>query len=37
MRLLRESAATLADTLAAAVGRIDLDAVGPVGTQIAWD
>jgi purine nucleoside phosphorylase len=37
MRLLRESAATLADTLAAAVGRIDLDAVAPVGTQIAWE
>ena len=37
MRLLRESGATLADTLVAAVGRIDLDAVPPVGTQIAWD
>ena len=37
MRLLRESGATLADTLAAAVGRIDLDAVPPVGTQIAWE
>ena len=37
MRLLRESGATLADTLVAAVGRIDLDAIPPVGTQIAWD
>ena len=37
MRLLRESGATLADTLVAAVGRIDLDAIPAVGTQIAWD
>src|SRR4051794_39914493 len=37
MRLLRASGATLADTLAAAVGRIDLDAVPNVGTQIAWE
>jgi 5'-methylthioadenosine phosphorylase len=37
MRLLRESGATLADTLVAAVGRIDLAAIPPVGTQIAWE
>jgi len=37
MRLLRESGATLADTLAAAAARLDLDGLAPVGTQIAWD
>jgi 5'-methylthioadenosine phosphorylase len=37
MRLLRESAATFASTLAAAAARIDPAAVPPVGEQIAWD
>jgi 5'-methylthioadenosine phosphorylase len=37
MRLLRESAATFASTLSAAVARIDPAAVPPVGEQIAWD
>jgi purine nucleoside phosphorylase len=37
MRLLRDSGATLASTLAAAVERLDLTAIAPVGTQIAWD
>jgi 5'-methylthioadenosine phosphorylase len=37
VRLLRESGATLASTLAAAVGTLDLDAIPAVGTQIAWE
>jgi 5'-methylthioadenosine phosphorylase len=37
MRLLRESGATLASTLEAAVARIDPDALPPVGTHIAWE
>ena len=37
MRLLHESGATLASTLEAAARRIDLDALGPVGTQLAWE
>jgi len=37
MRLLRESGATLAATLGAAVTRLDLAAIAPVGTRIAWD
>ena len=37
MRLLRESGVTLASALAAAVARLDRQAIAPVGTQIAWD
>ena len=37
MRLLRESGTALASTLEAAVRRIDLDELPPVGAQIAWD
>jgi 5'-methylthioadenosine phosphorylase len=37
VRLLRESGATLASTLAAAVASLDLDAIPVVGTQIAWE
>ena len=37
VRLLRESGATLASTLDAAVRRIDLDAIRPVGDRIAWE
>jgi purine nucleoside phosphorylase len=37
MRLLRASGATLASALGAAVARLDLGAIAPVGTQIAWD
>jgi purine nucleoside phosphorylase len=37
MRLLRASGETLASALAAAVVRLDLDAIAPVGTQIGWD
>jgi purine nucleoside phosphorylase len=37
VRLLHESPATLAATLQAAAGRLDLDAVAPVGTQLAWE
>ena len=37
VRLLRESAGTLAETLAAAVTRVDADEIPPVGTQIAWE
>jgi 5'-methylthioadenosine phosphorylase len=37
MRLLRESGAALASTLAAAVARLDIGAIPPVGTHIAWD
>jgi purine nucleoside phosphorylase len=37
MRLLRESGATLASALTAAVARLDLDAIVPTGTHIAWD
>jgi 5'-methylthioadenosine phosphorylase len=37
MRLLGESGATFASTLQAAVPRIDVAGVPPVGQQIAWD
>jgi purine nucleoside phosphorylase len=37
VRLLQESAGTLAETLAAAVTRVDADEIPPVGTQIAWE
>jgi len=37
LRLLRDSTAVFAATLAAAAARVDLDAVGPVGTQLSWD
>ena len=37
MRLLGESGPTFAATLDAAVPRIDLDDVPPIGTQISWD
>jgi purine nucleoside phosphorylase len=37
MRLLRESGAALASTLAGAVARLDVAAIPPVGTQLAWE
>jgi purine nucleoside phosphorylase len=37
LRLLRASGETLASTLAAAVARLDLDGIPPVGTQLAWE
>jgi 5'-methylthioadenosine phosphorylase len=37
VRLLRESAATLATTLEAAAARLDPGAIAPVGAQLAWE
>jgi 5'-methylthioadenosine phosphorylase len=34
---LERSGATLAETLAVAIGRLDLAAIGPVGTSLTWD
>ncbi len=36
-RLVGESAATLASTLAAAAARLNLAAVGAVGSSLAWE
>jgi purine nucleoside phosphorylase len=37
VRLLRDSAGTLASTLQAAAARLDPSALAPVGTQLAWE